>query len=57
MVCAKVSKKLRKLLELPKDQEVISCMVIGYPDAKYRRIPPRKALQVRQIEFDDKENR
>jgi nitroreductase/NAD-dependent dihydropyrimidine dehydrogenase PreA subunit len=49
VICTKLSRKLRKLLQLPKGHEVISCMVIGYPDVKYQRIPPRKDLQVRKL--------
>lgn len=49
IICTKLSRKLRKLLQLPKGHEVISCMVIGYPDVKYQRIPPRKDLQVRKL--------
>lgn len=49
VICTKMSKKLRNLLQLPKGHEVVSCMVIGYPDVKYQRIPPRKDLQVRKL--------
>lgn len=49
VICTKMSKKLRTLLQLPKGHEVISCMVIGYTDVKYQRIPPRKDLQVRKL--------
>ena len=49
VACTKLSRKLRKLLQLPKGHEVISCMVIGYPDVNYQRIAPRKELQVRKL--------
>ena len=49
VICTKLSRKLRKLLQLPKGHEVVSCMVIGYPDVKYQRIPPRKDLQVKKL--------
>lgn len=49
VICTKLSKKLRNLLQLPKGHEVVSCMVIGYPDVKYQRIPPRKDLQVKKL--------
>ncbi len=49
VACTKLSRKLRKLLQLPKDHEVVSCMVIGYPDVKYQRIVPRKDLQVKTL--------
>lgn len=49
VVCTKLSRKLKKLLRLPKGHKVVSCMVIGYPDVKYQRIAPRKDLQVRKL--------
>lgn len=49
VVCTKLSKRLRKLLELPKGHKVVSCMVIGYPDVKYQRIVPRKDSQVKTL--------
>ncbi len=45
VACAKFSSKLRRLLNLPKGHKVASCLVIGYPDVRYQRIPPRKELQ------------
>lgn len=49
VACTKLSKKLRKLLALPKGHDVISCMVIGYPDVTYQRIAPQKDLQVKTL--------
>ena len=46
-VCAGISAKLRRLLDLPKGHSVVTCMVIGYPAVKYRRIVPRKDPQAR----------
>lgn len=46
VMCTKISRKLKNLLELEKGYEVVSCMVIGYPDVKYQRIVPRKDLKV-----------
>ena len=48
-VCAGISGKLRKLLELPKEHKVVTCMVIGYPSVKYQRIVPRKDLQMKRL--------
>ena len=48
-VCAGISRKLRKLLELPKGHKVVTCMVIGYPAVKYQRIVPRKELQMKTL--------
>ncbi len=47
VACTKMSKKLKKMLQLPKGHEAVSCLVIGYPDIKYQRIVPRKELQVK----------
>lgn len=49
VACSKLNGKVRKLLQLPKGQQVVTCMVIGYPDVKYYRIPGRKALNVRYL--------
>ncbi len=49
VACTKLSRKLRALLQLPKGYEVVSCLVIGYTDTQYQRIPPRKPLQVKYL--------
>ncbi len=49
VICTKLSRKLKKMLHLPKGHKVVSCMVIGYPDVKYQRIAPRKDLQARKL--------
>lgn len=49
VICTKLSKKLRTLLDLPKEQEVVSCLVIGYPNVNYKRIVPRKPLKARTL--------
>lgn len=49
VTCTKFSKNLKKLLALPRGHEVVSCMVIGYPDVKYQRIVPRKNLQAKVL--------
>ena len=46
-VCAKLSSKLRKLIKLQKGEEVVSCLIIGYPAVKYQRIVPRKKLRAK----------
>ena len=47
--CTKISRKLKNLLDLEKGHDVITCMVIGYPNVKYQRIVPRKALKVKKL--------
>lgn len=49
VACTKLSKELKKMIELPDGHKVISCMVMGYSDVKYQRIPPRKAVQVKVL--------
>ena len=48
-VCTKMSKELRKVIELPHGEEVITCMIIGYPAVKYQRIVPRKPLKLKRL--------
>jgi nitroreductase/NAD-dependent dihydropyrimidine dehydrogenase PreA subunit len=45
--CTRMLPGLRKLIRLPKGQKAITCMVIGYPAVRYRRIVPRKGLKAR----------
>ncbi|MBQ3292493.1 MAG: nitroreductase family protein [Mogibacterium sp.] len=45
VACTRFSRKLRRLIRIPKGHKVITCMVIGYPAVKYHRIVPRKPLQ------------
>lgn len=49
IACTSMSAKLRRLLDLPKGHKAVTCMVIGYPDVKYRRIPGRKPLNVKKL--------
>ncbi len=49
VVCTKLSRKLKSLLELPPGHEAVSCLVIGYPGVTYQRIPPRREQRVRKL--------
>ncbi len=49
VACTKLSKKLKRMLELPDGHKVVSCMVIGYPNVEYHRIAPRKDAQVKEL--------
>ncbi len=40
------NKKIHDLLEVEKDKEIVTCMVIGYPDVSYKRTVPRKAADI-----------
>ena len=49
VICTKLSRRLKKMLQLPKGHKVVSCLVIGYPDVKYQRIAPRKEVQAKVL--------
>ncbi|MBR3125513.1 MAG: nitroreductase family protein [Mogibacterium sp.] len=49
VMCTRLSRKLRKLIGLPRGHKVVTCMVIGYPAVKYRRIVPRKPLKSKTL--------
>ena len=49
VVCAKISGKLRKLIQLPKGHKVVSCIIIGHPAVKYQRIVPRKEINAKTL--------
>lgn len=43
---AKGNKAIRDLLEIKEGKEIVTCMVIGYPDVKYKRTVPRKEADI-----------
>ena len=49
VACSRLSRKLRRLLDLPRGHSVQTCMVIGYPAVKYQRIAPKKPAHVRTL--------
>ena len=49
VICSRLSAKIKGMLELPKGDKVITCMVIGYPAVKYQRIAPRKEIRVKEL--------
>lgn len=49
IACASLSGRVKAALDLPKGQKPITCLVIGYTDVKYQRIPGRKPLQVKTL--------
>lgn len=49
IACTRISARLRSLLRIPKGQKAVTCMVIGYPAVKYRRIVPRKGRKARVL--------
>lgn len=46
---AKLLPKVKKELKLPKGHTPVTCMIFGYPDVKYRRVPPRKERTVNYL--------
>lgn len=46
VINAKLNRRVKKILKLGKKQVPVACLVLGYPDVEYRRIPPRKNARV-----------
>jgi nitroreductase/NAD-dependent dihydropyrimidine dehydrogenase PreA subunit len=46
---AKDNDAIKKLLGISEDKEIITCMVIGYPDVTYKRTVPRKAAEINWV--------
>lgn len=40
------SKEMKEYLKLNQEQEVVACLVIGYPSIKYQRTVPRKEAEI-----------
>ena len=49
IAAAKLSPKIGKKLPTPDGQSPVTCLVIGHPDVKYERIPPRNEAEVKHI--------
>ncbi len=49
VACSKLSRKVRKLLDVEKGKKVITCLVIGYPAVHYQRIPGRKPVNLKKL--------
>ena len=47
--CASLNPKIKAKLHLPRGHKAVTCMIIGYPDVEYMRIPPRKPLKLNII--------
>jgi nitroreductase/NAD-dependent dihydropyrimidine dehydrogenase PreA subunit len=43
---ANESKDIKDFLQIKEGKEIVTCMVIGYPDVKYKRTVPRKAADI-----------
>ena len=44
--CARLDPRIKAALHLPKGHKAVTCMIVGYPDVEYRRIPPRRPARV-----------
>ena len=49
LIAAKDNKEILDLLNIKDSKELISCLVIGYPDVKYQRTVPRKDAVINWI--------
>ena len=49
LVAAKDNKAILELLGIEDSKQIISCLVIGYPDVKYQRTAPRKDAHINWI--------
>ena len=49
VICARLNAKIKGILDLPKGDKVVACMVIGYPNVKYQRVVPRRKLKVKTL--------
>ena len=49
VICARLNAKIKGILDLPKGDKVVACMVIGYPNVKYQRVVPRQELKVKTL--------
>ncbi len=47
VAAAKLNPKVKKMLHLPDGHSPVTCLVLGYPDVEYQRIPPRNKAKVR----------
>lgn len=45
----KFSRKLSSMIKAEKGHNPVTCMVIGYPDVEYKRIPPRNKAKIYKI--------
>lgn len=46
IAAAKFGRKIAAALNTPKGHSPVTCLVIGYPDVEYQRIPPRNKAEV-----------
>ncbi len=47
VAASKLNPKVKKMLNLPDGHSPVTCLVLGYPDVNYKRIPPRNKAEIR----------
>ncbi len=47
VAASKLNPKIKKMLKLPDGHSPVTCLVLGYPDVKYERIPPRNKAEIK----------
>ena len=48
-VACQNNKEILDLLEIKDDKKIVACMVVGYPNVKYKRTVPRKEVKINWI--------
>jgi len=46
VLAAQENKEIKDVLEIKGNKEIVTCMVLGYPDVKYFRTVPRKGAEI-----------
>ncbi len=49
IAATKLSRKISNALGTPKGYSPVTCLVIGYPDVEYQRIPPRNEAKINTL--------
>lgn len=49
LIAAQDNKEILDLLQIKDSKQIISCLVVGYPDVKYQRTTPRKEANINWI--------
>ncbi len=47
VAASKLNPKVKRMLNLPEGHSPVTCLVLGYPDVEYQRIPPRNKAEIR----------
>ena len=49
VACTYLNPRIKAMLKLPRGHKAVTCMIIGYPDVKYKRITPRRPLKINKL--------